>query len=80
MSYWHIGTEFISSGHNLKFRNYLPHDKQLQEGKLAAPELPKFEDPIAAAPSPEKKEVCFYEQLLLKYLDKQPRFLEEQVW
>ncbi|XP_057544412.1 uncharacterized protein LOC130823699 [Amaranthus tricolor] len=44
---------------NLKFRNYLPHDKQLQEGKLAAPQLPKFEDPVAAVPPPEEKEDPF---------------------
>ncbi|KMT03425.1 hypothetical protein BVRB_8g191100 [Beta vulgaris subsp. vulgaris] len=44
---------------NLKFRNYLPHDKELQEGKLAAPNLPKFEDPIATAPPPEEKEDPF---------------------
>ncbi|XP_021756737.1 coiled-coil domain-containing protein 12-like [Chenopodium quinoa] len=47
------------SGLNLKFRNYLPHDKHLQEGKLAAPELPKFEDPVAGAPPPEEKEDPF---------------------
>uniref|UniRef100_A0A7C8ZFV5 Coiled-coil domain-containing protein 12 n=2 Tax=Opuntia streptacantha TaxID=393608 RepID=A0A7C8ZFV5_OPUST len=47
------------NGHNLKFRNYLPHDKQLQEGKLTAPELPKFDDPVATAPPPEKKEDPF---------------------
>lgn len=47
------------SNPNMKFRNYLPHDKQLQEGKLAPPVLPKFEDPAAVAPPPlEKKEVC----------------------
>ncbi|KAF8398650.1 hypothetical protein HHK36_014505 [Tetracentron sinense] len=40
---------------NMKFRNYLPHDKQLQEGKLAPPVLPKFEDPIAVAPPPSEK-------------------------
>ncbi|KAL2532996.1 mRNA splicing factor [Abeliophyllum distichum] len=40
---------------NMKFRNYLPHDKQLQEGKLAPPVLPKFEDPILMAPPPEEK-------------------------
>ncbi|PIN10717.1 hypothetical protein CDL12_02429 [Handroanthus impetiginosus] len=40
---------------NMKFRNYLPHDKQLQEGKLAPPVLPKFEDPVLAAPPPEDK-------------------------
>lgn len=34
----------------MKFRNYLPHDKQLQEGKVAPAVLPKFEDPVAAAP------------------------------
>ncbi|KAL9242215.1 hypothetical protein vseg_016236 [Gypsophila vaccaria] len=44
---------------NLKFRNYLPHDKELQEGKLAAPELPKFEDPVATAPPPEQTEDPF---------------------
>lgn len=42
----------------MKFRNYLPHDKQLQEGKLAPVVLPKFEDPVAAALlAPEKIEV-----------------------
>ncbi|XP_011086938.1 coiled-coil domain-containing protein 12 [Sesamum indicum] len=40
---------------HMKFRNYLPHDKQLQEGKLAPPVLPKFEDPVLAAPPPEEK-------------------------
>ncbi|CAI9111667.1 OLC1v1011951C2 [Oldenlandia corymbosa var. corymbosa] len=40
---------------SMKFRNYLPHDKQLQEGKLAPPVLPKFEDPLTAAPPPEEK-------------------------
>lgn len=44
---------------NMKFRNYLPHDKQLQEGKLAPPDLPKFEDSIAAAPVTETKEDPF---------------------
>ncbi|XP_039003509.1 coiled-coil domain-containing protein 12-like isoform X3 [Hibiscus syriacus] len=41
---------------SMKFRNYVPHDKQLQEGKVAPPVLPKFEDPGAAAPpAPEEK-------------------------
>ncbi|PON86877.1 mRNA splicing factor, Cwf [Trema orientale] len=45
---------------NMKFRNYVPHDKQLQEAKLAPPVLPKFEDPVAAAPPPtENKEDPF---------------------
>ncbi|XP_010935583.1 uncharacterized protein [Elaeis guineensis] len=45
---------------NMKFRNYLPHDKQLQEGKVAPAVLPKFEDPVAAVPSaPEKIEDPF---------------------
>ncbi|XP_044466132.1 coiled-coil domain-containing protein 12-like [Mangifera indica] len=45
---------------NMKFRNYVPHDKQLQEGKLAPPVLPKFEDPVAAEPPVlEKKEDPF---------------------
>ncbi|XP_055832215.1 uncharacterized protein LOC129901120 [Solanum dulcamara] len=44
----------------MKFRNYLPHDKQLQEGKVTPPVLPKFEDPIATLPLPkEKKEDPF---------------------
>ncbi|KAI3724573.1 hypothetical protein L2E82_36354 [Cichorium intybus] len=40
---------------NVKFRNYLPHDKQLQEGKLAPPVLPKFEDPVATEPPIEEE-------------------------
>ncbi|XVE99281.1 hypothetical protein REPUB_Repub03eG0185000 [Reevesia pubescens] len=45
---------------NMKFRNYVPHDKQLQEGKVAPPVLPKFEDPVGAAPPPsEDKEDPF---------------------
>ncbi|KVI07728.1 coiled-coil domain-containing protein 12 [Cynara cardunculus var. scolymus] len=40
---------------NVKFRNYLPHDKQLQEGKLAPPQLPKFEDPVANETLVEEK-------------------------
>ncbi|XP_072993274.1 uncharacterized protein [Typha latifolia] len=45
---------------NMKFRNYLPHDKQLQEGKVAPVVLPKFEDPVGAAPlEPEKIEDPF---------------------
>ncbi|XP_075479586.1 uncharacterized protein LOC142520489 [Primulina tabacum] len=39
----------------MQFRNYLPHDKQLQEGKVTPPVLPKFEDPVLAAPPPEEK-------------------------
>ncbi|XP_022744673.1 coiled-coil domain-containing protein 12-like [Durio zibethinus] len=39
---------------SMKFRNYVPHDKQLQEGKVAPPVLPKFEDPVAAAPPPSE--------------------------
>lgn len=42
----------------MKFRNYLPHDEQLQRGKLPPAVLPKFEDPVApVAPPPEKIEV-----------------------
>ncbi|KAL2325243.1 hypothetical protein Fmac_024301 [Flemingia macrophylla] len=37
----------------MKFRNYVPHDKHLQEGKIAPAVLPKFEDPNEAAPPPE---------------------------
>ncbi|XP_030481247.1 uncharacterized protein LOC115698197 isoform X2 [Cannabis sativa] len=45
---------------NMKFRNYVPHDKKLQEAKVAPPVLPKFEDPVAAEPPPsEKKEDPF---------------------
>ncbi|XP_047339265.1 coiled-coil domain-containing protein 12-like [Impatiens glandulifera] len=44
----------------MKFRNYLPHDKELQEGKLAPPSLPKFEDPVVELPVVvEKKEDPF---------------------
>ncbi|KAJ3672266.1 hypothetical protein LUZ60_006987 [Juncus effusus] len=45
---------------NMKFRNYLPHDKSLQEGKLPPVQLPKFEEPVLAAPLvPEKVEDPF---------------------
>lgn len=45
---------------SMKFRNYVPHDKQLQEGKVTPPVLPKFEDSVAAAPpQSEKKEDPF---------------------
>ncbi|XP_061988184.1 uncharacterized protein LOC133706656 isoform X2 [Rosa rugosa] len=45
---------------NMKFRNYVPHDKKLQEGKLDPPKPSKFEDPVAAVPPPsEKKEDPF---------------------
>lgn len=40
---------------NMKFRNYVPHDEHLQEGKVAPPVLPKFEDPVAAMPPPSEK-------------------------
>ncbi|XP_022955111.1 coiled-coil domain-containing protein 12-like [Cucurbita moschata] len=49
-------TEEINLG--MKFRNYVPHDKELQEGKLAPPVLPKFEDPVATEP-PQLKEDPF---------------------
>ncbi|MFS7992285.1 putative mRNA splicing factor Cwf18 [Helianthus anomalus] len=50
----------LCSDVNVKFRNYLPHDKQLQEGKLAPPKLPKFEDPVATEPPvEEKKRILF---------------------
>ncbi|BBN68694.1 hypothetical protein Prudu_533S000500 [Prunus dulcis] len=49
-----------TSEETMKFRNYVPHDKKLQEGKLVPPVLPKFEDPVAAVTSPsEKKEDPF---------------------
>ncbi|KAK4778742.1 hypothetical protein SAY86_006270 [Trapa natans] len=44
---------------SMKFRNYVPQDKQLQEGKVAPPVLPKFEDPIAAAPPVAEKKDPF---------------------
>lgn len=43
----------LCSDVNVNFRNYLPHYKQLQEGKLDPLELPKFEDPVAAEPPKE---------------------------
>ncbi|EOY18712.1 Cwf18 isoform 2, partial [Theobroma cacao] len=39
---------------SMKFRNYVPHDIQLQEGKVAPPVLPKFEDPVEVAPPPSE--------------------------
>ncbi|XP_027121639.1 coiled-coil domain-containing protein 12 [Coffea eugenioides] len=54
------GQEEREDNVNMKFRNYLPHDKQLQEGRVAPPVLPKFEDPVAEAPPcQEKKEDPF---------------------
>lgn len=50
---------------SMKFRNYLPHDKQLQDGRLAAPVLPKFEDPIAVAPSQEENKEVICDRLKL---------------
>ncbi|KAK3415089.1 hypothetical protein EUGRSUZ_H00657 [Eucalyptus grandis] len=44
---------------SMKFRNYVPHDKQLQEGKVAPPVLPKFEDPVATEPPPAEKKDPF---------------------
>ncbi|XP_049936161.1 uncharacterized protein LOC116262407 [Nymphaea colorata] len=43
--------EGVESEEEVKFRNYLPHDKQLQENKLAPPVLPKFEDPASSTPA-----------------------------
>ncbi|KAJ8749911.1 hypothetical protein K2173_013826 [Erythroxylum novogranatense] len=39
----------------MKFRNYVPQDKELQEGKIDPPVLPKFEDPVAVEPPPQEK-------------------------
>ncbi|KAH9321908.1 hypothetical protein KI387_016547, partial [Taxus chinensis] len=36
---------------DMKFRNYLPRDKELQQNRIAPPALPKFDDPVAAASS-----------------------------
>jgi len=45
----------------MKFRNYVPHDKNLQEGKLAPAVLPKFEDPVdVPPPEPQAQEVLLY--------------------
>ncbi|XP_060171096.1 uncharacterized protein LOC132602098 [Lycium barbarum] len=54
----------------MKFRNYLPHDKQLQEGKVAPPALPKFEDPMATLPPPEEKK----EDPFLNIVPKKPNW------
>lgn len=40
---------------NMKFRNYLPHDKHLQEGKLEPVNIPKFEDPVTSVQRPSEK-------------------------
>ncbi|KAH7307383.1 hypothetical protein KP509_22G056600 [Ceratopteris richardii] len=34
----------------VRFRNYVPRDKQFQSNKISAPTIPKFEDPVATAP------------------------------
>ncbi|KAH0881533.1 hypothetical protein HID58_068927, partial [Brassica napus] len=47
-------------GPAMKFRNYVPQAKELQDSKVVPPELPKFEDPVAALPpAVEKKEDPF---------------------
>ncbi|KAL6183382.1 hypothetical protein ACLB2K_044793 [Fragaria x ananassa] len=40
---------------NMKFRNYVPHDKKLQEAKLEPPKPSKFEEPVAAVAPPSEK-------------------------
>ncbi|KAK8944710.1 hypothetical protein KSP39_PZI008685 [Platanthera zijinensis] len=47
--------ELLVQASNMKFRNYLPHDKHLQEGKLEPVDLPKFEDPVASVQQPSEK-------------------------
>eukprot|EP00249_Psilotum_nudum_P005426 c18869_g1_i1 orf=218-580(+) len=37
---------------DLRFRNYLPRDKQFEPRKLAPPSLPMFDDPLSSAPLP----------------------------
>ncbi|MCO5572662.1 hypothetical protein L7F22_026420 [Adiantum nelumboides] len=34
----------------VRFRNYVPRDKQFHENKVTPPTIPKFDDPVAAAP------------------------------
>ncbi|KAG2272906.1 hypothetical protein Bca4012_085893 [Brassica carinata] len=47
-------------GPAMKFRNYVPQATELQDSKVAPPELPKFEDPIVSLPpAVEKKEDPF---------------------
>lgn len=61
----------FDSGPAMKFRNYVPQAKELQDGKVAPLELPKFEDPIAALPpAVEKKEVCEYFSFICKWTTK----------
>ncbi|KAJ7564751.1 hypothetical protein O6H91_02G031700 [Diphasiastrum complanatum] len=35
----------------LRFRNYMPRNEELQKNRKEAPKLPKFDDPIAKDPS-----------------------------
>lgn len=42
----------------MKFRNYLPHAKELQEGKVVPPAPPKFDEPVSEiAPQSDDAEV-----------------------
>ncbi|GFP98072.1 coiled-coil domain-containing protein 12 [Phtheirospermum japonicum] len=50
-----LNSPYEEANISMKSRIYLPHDKQLQKGKVALPVLPKFEDPLLAAPRPEEK-------------------------
>ncbi|KAK8579675.1 hypothetical protein V6N13_142845 [Hibiscus sabdariffa] len=70
---------------SMKFRNYVPYDKQFQEGKVAPPVLPKFEDPVAATPpASEEKEVLVYLQYHVFMLHKNefhaPNLLQLEVY
>ncbi|KAI5060390.1 hypothetical protein GOP47_0024810 [Adiantum capillus-veneris] len=35
---------------SVRFRNYVPRDTQFHESKVTPPTVPKFDDPVAAAP------------------------------
>ncbi|KAK9936249.1 hypothetical protein M0R45_013099 [Rubus argutus] len=61
------GTSEETNKTNMKFRNYFPHDKLLQKGKLVRPVLPKLDDPIAAQlPCPSVKKEDPFQKLVPK--------------
>ena len=50
----------------VRFRNYIPRDKELQPNKVIPPSIPKFDDPVAAAPISNGTEVQTYSKDLLQ--------------
>lgn len=54
----------------MKFRNYLPRAKELQEGKFVPPAPPKFDEPVSEiAPQSDDAEVLMYNSYSMHVVD-----------